>query len=72
MTVNEQVDGLPLASAKVYRTMVAPSGKEDPGVFVRVTKLATPEISTAVGSIHVTDVEPVPSSVMAVRSVGQF
>lgn len=42
--------------------MVTPTGKLSPGAAVLVTRLATPEISEAVGSVKKTGTLVVPSS----------
>ena len=61
MTLNEQTAEFPEPSVKVYETVVVPTPKASPGELVLVTVGATPELSVAVGEVHVTEapVDPV-------------
>ena len=48
--VKEQLAELPLASAKVYVTVVSPTGNEVPEVWVLPVRVTVPELSVAVAS----------------------
>ena len=48
--VKEQLAELPLASAKVYVTVVVPTGNEVPEVWVLPVRVTVPELSVAVAS----------------------
>lgn len=52
--------------------MVVPTGKESPGAAVRVTRLACPEMSKAVGSVKKTGALEVPSSTSWNTLLGQL
>ena len=59
--VKEQLAELPLASAKVYVTVVSPTGNELPEVWVLSVRVTVPELSVAVASAKftaATDVVP--------------
>jgi hypothetical protein len=53
VTLNEQVEVFPLTSVAVYITCVVPSAKTEPDARL-LTKLAIPQLSEAVGAVHVT------------------
>ena len=59
--VREQLAELPLASAKVYVTVVVPTGNELPGVWLLLVRLTVPELSVAVASVKLTGTDVVPS-----------
>ena len=63
-----QVALLPDPSVKVYVTAVVPTGKNAPGAWVLEVSETIPELSVAVGSVHVTVVPPTPVATVSVMS----
>ena len=57
---------LPELSVKRYVTVVLPTGKISPGAADWLTRLATPEMSEALGSVKKTATLVVPSSTVRV------
>ena len=53
---------------KVYVTAVVPTTKNAPGACVLSVSETTPELSVAVGSVHVTVVPPTPVATVSVMS----
>ena len=71
MTLKVQVALLPDPSVKVYVTGVVPTLKKDPGWWVLPVRETTPELSVAVGSVHVTVAPVLPVVVVTVTSLMQ-
>ena len=63
-----QVALLPDPSVKVYVTWVVPTLKKVPGACVLPVKETTPELSVAVGSVHVTVAPVTPVLTVSVMS----
>ena len=59
--VKEQLAELPLASAKMYMTVVSPTGNELPEVWVLPVRVTVPELSVAVASAKLTATDAVPT-----------
>ena len=59
--VNEQAAEFDAPSVKIYVTVVIPTGNLSPGSCVPTCVGGIPELSVAVGSIHVTIREVVPN-----------
>ena len=58
-----QVAVFPAASVDVYVTVVVPTGKESPGLWVDVS-VCVPELSVAVGAVQVTVAVATPDPVL--------
>ena len=71
MIVNEQLAELPLPSAKVYVTVVVPTGNELPELWVLPVRVTVPERSVAVASAKFTAREAVPTSTVPAMFDGQ-
>ena len=56
---------------KVYETVVVPTPKASPGELVLATVGATPELSVAVGAVHVTATLVEPEGMATLMSDGQ-
>ena len=69
LTLKVQVALLPDPSVKVYVTWVVPTLKKVPGAWVLPVKETTPELSVAVGSVHVTVVPVLPDVTVVVMSL---
>jgi len=69
LTLNVQVALLPDPSVKVYVTWVVPTLKNVPGKCVLDTDGVAPELSVAVGSVHVTVVPVLPDATVTVTSL---
>ena len=68
---NEQLAELPLPSAKVYVTVVVPTGNELPELWVLPVRVTVPERSVAVASLKSTAREAVPTSTVLKMFAGQ-
>ena len=71
LTLNVQEALLPDPSVKVYVTWVVPTLKKVPGAWVLPVRETTPELSVAVGSVHVTVVPVLPAVTVVVTSLMQ-
>ena len=58
----------PDESTNVYVTVVVPTGKSEPGACDLDCRDTLPELSVAVGSVHVTVVAPKPAGIVLVMS----
>ena len=67
--VNVLVTALKEESVAVYVTVVVPIAKASPGLWLDVS-VTSPELSSAVGSVHVTTAFDEPLSVFCVTSAG--
>ncbi len=70
-TLKTQLALLPDPSLKVYVTSVLPTVKKFPGEWVLPVKVTMPELSVAVGSVHVTVVPATPLLTVVVMSLMQ-
>ena len=69
--VNWQLAWLPFVSAKVYLTVVLPTGNGKLDWWVASRRVTGPEISVAEGVIKLITVELTPNSTVTVLSDGQ-
>ena len=63
----------PRLSDALYRMLCSPAGNKSPGSLPTCTMSgSTPELSVAVGGVHVTDVDVLPRSAFAIIFCEQF
>ena len=71
MITNEHSATLPASSMNKYMTFVDPIGNRSPDLCVCINVGGMPELSVAVGSVHVTTVDGVPKGTVYVDDSGQ-
>ena len=72
-TLNLHSATFPVLSEAMYRMLCSPAGNLSPACFPNCVMLGmTPELSVAVGGVHVTDTDVVPRSAVLTIFEGQF
>lgn len=72
-TLNLHSPTFPVSSEAWYRMVCSPAGNLSPGLFPEYVMLGMyPELSVAVGSVHVTVTDVVPMSAVLAIFEGQF
>ena len=72
-TLNLHSPTFPVLSEATYRMLCSPAANLSPGRLPECVTLGLyPELSVAVGGVHVTDVDVVPRSAVAMIFEGQF